>query len=83
VPRTRPPYPEEFKREAIELVRLTGKSVRQVASDLGISEASLRGWIKQAERDQGKRPMAFRPMSAWSFRSCAVRTARSAWSARS
>ena len=56
MPRTRPPYPEEFKREAIELVRLTGKSVRQVASDLGISEASLRGWIKQAERDQGKRP---------------------------
>jgi hypothetical protein len=27
VPRTRPPYPEEFKREAIELVRLTDKSV--------------------------------------------------------
>jgi hypothetical protein len=26
VPRTRPPYPEEFKREAIELVRLTGAS---------------------------------------------------------
>ena len=56
MPRTRPPYPEEFKREAIELVRLTGKSVRQVASDLGISEASLRCWIKQAERDEGKRP---------------------------
>jgi transposase len=56
VPRTRPPYPEEFKREAIELVRLTGKSVRQVATDLGVSEASLRGWIKQAERDEGKRP---------------------------
>jgi transposase len=30
--------------------------VRQVATDLGISEASLRGWIKQAERDEGKRP---------------------------
>jgi transposase len=56
VPRTRPPYPEEFKREAIELVRLTGKSVREVATDLGIAEASLRGWIKQAERDEGKRP---------------------------
>jgi transposase len=56
VPRTRPPYPEEFKREAIELVRLTGKSVRQVATDLGISEASLRGWIKQADADAGKRP---------------------------
>jgi transposase len=55
VPRTRPPYPEEFKREAIELVRLTGKSIRQVARDLGISEVSLRNWVKQADRDAGKR----------------------------
>jgi transposase len=56
VPRTRPPYPEEFKREAIELVRLTGKSAREVATDLGISEVSLRNWIKQADTDAGKRP---------------------------
>jgi transposase len=56
VPRTRPPYSEEFKREAIELVRLTGKSSAQVAKDLGISDVSLRNWIKQAERDEGKRP---------------------------
>jgi transposase len=56
VPRTRPPYPEEFKREAIELVRIAGKSKRQVAEDLGISDVTLRNWIKQAERDEGKRP---------------------------
>jgi transposase len=56
VPRTRPPYPEEFKREAIELVRLTGKSAREVATDLGISEVSLRNWIKQATADAGERP---------------------------
>ena len=56
MPRTRPPYPEEFKREAIELVRMTGKSARQVATDLGISEVSLRNWIKQADRDAGRRP---------------------------
>jgi transposase len=56
VPRTRPPYPEEFKREAIELVRLTGKSIRQVAKDLGISEVSLRNWVKQAAADAGERP---------------------------
>jgi transposase len=56
VPRTRPPYPEEFKREAIELVRLTGKSIRQVAKDLGISEVSLRHWVKQAAADAGERP---------------------------
>ena len=56
MPRTRPPYPEEFKREAIELVRLTGKSAREVATDLGISEVSLRNWIKQAAADAGERP---------------------------
>jgi transposase len=56
VPRTRPPYPEEFRREAIKLVRLMGKSQRQVAEDLGISDVTLRNWIKQAERDEGKRP---------------------------
>jgi transposase len=56
VPRTRPPYPEEFKREAIELVRLTGKSIRQAAKDLGISEVSLRNWVKQAAADAGERP---------------------------
>jgi transposase len=56
VPRTRPPYPEEFKHEAIELVRLTGKSIRQAAKDLGISEVSLRNWVKQADADAGRRP---------------------------
>ncbi|MGH2715585.1 MAG: DDE-type integrase/transposase/recombinase [Thermoleophilaceae bacterium] len=43
--RTRPPCPEEFKREAIELGRLTGKSIRQAAKDLGVSEVSLRNWV--------------------------------------
>jgi transposase len=56
VPRTRPPYLEEFKREAIELVRMTGKSIRQAAKDLGISEVSLRNWVKQAAADAGERP---------------------------
>ena len=57
MPRTRPPYPEEFRREAIELARISSsKSHRQIAEDLGISDVTLRYWIKQAERDEGKRP---------------------------
>jgi transposase-like protein len=44
VPRTRPPYPEEFKREAIELVRLTGKSVRQVA--LEVAAGATASWVR-------------------------------------
>jgi transposase len=56
VPRTRPPYPDGFRREAIELVRISSKSQRQIAEDLGISDVTLRNWIKQAERDAGERP---------------------------
>jgi transposase-like protein len=39
VPRTRPPYPEEFRREAI---RLGDKPQRKLAEDLGISDVTLR-----------------------------------------
>ena len=56
MPRTRPPYPEEFKREAIKLVGISSKSQHQIAEDLGISDVTLRNWVKQAERDEGKRP---------------------------
>ena len=56
MPRTRPPYPPEFRREAIELVRISSKSQHQIAEDLGISDVTLRNWVKQAERDEGRRP---------------------------
>ncbi|MBV9942981.1 MAG: transposase [Solirubrobacterales bacterium] len=52
----RPPYPPEFRREAIKLVRISSKSQHQIAEDLGISDVTLRNWVKQAERDEGKRP---------------------------
>ena len=55
MPRTRPPYPEEFKREAIE-PRDLEQVARQIAEDLGISDVTSRNWVKQAERDEGKRP---------------------------
>jgi transposase len=56
VPRTRPPYPPEFRREAIKLVRISSKSQHQIAEDLGISDVTLRNWVRQAQRDEGKRP---------------------------
>jgi hypothetical protein len=46
VPRTRPPYPPEFRWEAIELVRISSKSQRQIAEDLGISDVTLRNWVE-------------------------------------
>lgn len=56
MPRTRPPYPEEFRREAIRLALLGGKPRRQLARDLGISDVTLRNWLKQVRAERGERP---------------------------
>jgi transposase len=44
---SRKTYSREFKIEAVKLVTEQGMSRKQVARDLGIDVASLRGWIKQ------------------------------------
>ena len=49
-------HPEEFKAEAVQLVRyFPEKSIRQLAYDLGISDQTLRNWVKQAQIDWGER----------------------------
>lgn len=55
MPKTKPHYPPEFKAEAIRLVQSSGRSLSQVAKELGVSGNSLRNWVKQAEIDRGKR----------------------------
>jgi transposase len=85
VPRTRRPYPPEFRLAAIELVRISSKSQHQIAEDLAISHVTLRNWVKQAERDEGKRPDGLssdRATSVRASRGCVVRIRRCGWSAR-
>ena len=55
MPRTRPPYPPEFRAEAVRLVRSGGKLIREVADDLGVSEQTLRNWVRQGDLDDGRR----------------------------
>lgn len=43
-------YPPEFRREAVELVRRSDRSLIEVARDLGISDSTLSNWIR-ADRD--------------------------------
>ena len=47
-------YPSEFRREAIELVRSSGRSRVEVARSLGISDNTLARWIN-AERERRER----------------------------
>ena len=56
MPRTRPPYPEEFRREAIRLAQLGDKPQRKIAKDLGISDVTLRHWLKEDKAARGERP---------------------------
>jgi transposase len=49
------PYPPEFRREAVALYRGSGRSLREIASELGVSSESLRIWVKQAAVDAGER----------------------------
>ena len=48
------PYPPEFRREAIELLRRSGKTVPQLAAELGVSPQSLRNWGRQIDVDEGR-----------------------------
>lgn len=52
--KTHPPYPPEFRAEAVELVRTSEKSVPEIARDLGISDQALRNWVRHATVDAGQ-----------------------------
>lgn len=48
-------YPAEFRRQAVELVRLGEQPITKIAADLGVSDQTLRNWIKQIDIDEGRR----------------------------
>jgi transposase len=41
-------FPPEFKQEAVELYRRSGKSGCQVARELGVGQTTLNRWTRQA-----------------------------------
>jgi transposase len=46
-------YPEEFRREAVELYRSSGRPRCRVAESLGISDGSLAAWVAEFDaRDE-------------------------------
>jgi|SRR5450756_304362 transposase len=55
MPNAHPPYPPEFRAEAIRLARSSGKSIARLAAELEVSHDTLRAWVKQADIDEGLR----------------------------
>ncbi len=53
MPKT-PPYSEEFKREAVRLLRTSDRTIPQLAKELGVSQGSLRNWASQRDVDEGQ-----------------------------
>ena len=47
-------YSAEFKRDAVALYRSSGRSLREVAKELGITDMSLAAWVKETEISPGE-----------------------------
>jgi transposase len=54
MPRTRPPYPPEFREQIVELVR-AGRTPEELAEEYEPSPVTIRNWVAQAARDAGVR----------------------------
>ena len=54
MPKTRAPYPAEFREEMIRLVR-AGRSPGELSREFEPSEQTIRNWVNQADVDNGRR----------------------------
>ena len=54
MPKSRPPYAAEFRRQMVELVR-SGRTPEALAREFEPSAQAIRNWVAQAGRDAGER----------------------------
>ena len=54
--RKRRKFTDEFKADAVKLVKTSGRSIPTVAAELDLTESALREWIHRAEIDAGEGP---------------------------
>ncbi|SCF44631.1 transposase [Micromonospora purpureochromogenes] len=51
---TRRQFDADFRAGAVRIVRETGKSIAQVARDLGINDGTLANWVKKDRQARGE-----------------------------
>ena len=54
MPRSRSPYPPEFRHELIQVVR-AGRTPEELSKQYEPSAQTIRHWLTQANRDEGRR----------------------------
>ncbi len=54
MPRSRPAYPREFREELIQLAR-SGRTPEALSKEYEPSAQTIRNWVAQADRDEGRR----------------------------
>jgi transposase len=53
MPKSRPPYPAEFRQQMVELVR-AGRNPAELSREFPCSAQTIRNWVGQAAADAGK-----------------------------
>src|ERR1051326_4870160 len=51
---TRRQFDSQFREGAVRIVRETGKSIAQVARDLGINDGTLANWVRADRQARGQ-----------------------------
>ncbi|WP_416370601.1 transposase [Streptomyces sp. PR69] len=69
-------YSEEFKRDAVALVRSSGRTVTEAAREIGVSAEGLRNWSNRTRPTAGRGRRASLP--TWRH-SCPTGTAGGGW----
>ena len=54
MPRTRPPYPPEFRQQMVELVK-AGRTPEELSREFEPTAQTIHNWVKQADIDAGVR----------------------------
>jgi transposase len=54
MPKSRPPYPAEYRAELVRLVREEGRSPTELAREFEPSAQSIANWVAQADIDAGR-----------------------------